>query len=162
MPLIAKRVVLSVFAGIWLLMLGYACAPALREQQSLAQLSNAVTAQCVAAVGGQVRNVCSRAKVCVRSIKSAEEATQLSVEALAKGTPDDILDVQAAALVAGAKATCLAACFDAQGKSIAGCGSIGRIEKVAAVLGDMGPHDASPRAPNDAGPHANPTDRGIK
>ena len=142
MTKMTKTTMLSVLVGTWLLMLGYACAPTLREQQSLAQLSNAVTATCVAAVGGQVRLVCSRAKVCVRSIKAAEEATQLSVEALSKGTPDDLLDVQAAALVAGARATCLAACFDATGKSIAGCGSF-KVETPAPR--DLGAHlDAYP------------------
>ncbi len=97
------------------------CGVGLKEQQSLAQLSSAVTAQCVAAVGGNKRPVCARARACVSGIHEAEVSVQAAVEARAKGMPEETLEVQAAASVAGSRAGCAALCFGPSGLPVKGC-----------------------------------------
>jgi len=96
--LVRILVVLCLFLG--------ACAPALKDQLSLEQLSHKATAKCVAAVGGAKKPICTAAKVCVSSIKSAVDAIQLAQEARGKGAADTDLDVTASGLTAGARATC--------------------------------------------------------
>lgn len=92
------RILLLLFLG--------ACAPALKDQLSLEQMSHKATAKCVASVGGAKKPVCTAAKVCVTAIKSAVDAIQLAQEARGKGAADTDLDVTASGLTAGARATC--------------------------------------------------------
>lgn len=129
-----------------------ACVPGLRDQQSLASISHGARASCAAD-----KRTCSRAVVCIRGVLAAEEATQQSVEARAKGQPDDELDVQAVALVAGARAICSAACFDSAGRNTGGCS----VKHIVTPATDLGTHDLNP--PRDSAADLNRRfDGGIK
>lgn len=112
----------AVVCALLVVLLGQlGCSVGLREQQSLARMSSAVAAQCVAALGGQKRPVCSRAKACIAAAHEAELDVQAAIETRAKGQPDEDLEVQASASVAGARASCAAVCFGPTGEAIKGC-----------------------------------------